>query len=178
MTDYHDVKAIVQRLLTAGVQPSRKRVRRELGDQGSYQTLGTMIDQATAELGHPPQAGAAPDAGDTPEPPPSDPGEAALRAALDCLAAAMATVQDLDGVAEPGARWLYRQRLARLDWSGMTEVQRLVNTPEGYGRLIGQLREQSQAFLRAAARLHRALQRDYAGLQAEERDADDERPPA
>jgi hypothetical protein len=137
-----------------------------------------MIDQAMCELGLSPPAGATPDAGDTPEPPPSDPGAAALRATLDGLAAAVAAVQALDGVAEPGARWLYRKRLSRIDFSGMTEVQRMLNTPNPYGSLLGQLREQSRAFLRAAERLHRTLQRDYTGLQAGEGDADDDRPAA
>jgi hypothetical protein len=50
MIAYSDVKSIVQDLVAQGLQPSRKRVRAALGDQGSYSTIGQHIDRARAEL--------------------------------------------------------------------------------------------------------------------------------
>jgi Plasmid replication region DNA-binding N-term len=129
LTSYKDVRTIVQRLVAAGVQPSRKRVRVELGHRGNYQTIGQHIDQALAELGLPAGDGVTPDDDDTPESRPSDPGEADLLAALDRLAAAMAAVHALAGVTETGAQWLYRKHLTGIEWAGMTEVQRMLNTP-------------------------------------------------
>jgi hypothetical protein len=55
---YRDVKAIVERLVAEGIQPSRKCVRRELGDRGSHQTIGRLIEQAMHELGIPQLGGA------------------------------------------------------------------------------------------------------------------------
>jgi len=83
-TEYRDIKVIVERLVAEGVRPSRKRVRRELGDHGSYHTIGKLIDQAMGEVGlHAPGedskhkqdmlASPAIDMGDTePEPDPAD----------------------------------------------------------------------------------------------------------
>jgi hypothetical protein len=52
MTEFGDVKAIVQSSLAAGAgQPSRRQVRHALGDVGSLQTIGRWIDQAMRELG-------------------------------------------------------------------------------------------------------------------------------
>ncbi len=51
MTAYADVKTIVQDLVAQGVYPSRKTVRHRLGDQGSYATIGKLVDQARRELG-------------------------------------------------------------------------------------------------------------------------------
>jgi hypothetical protein len=41
---------------------------------------------------------------------------------------------------------------------------------------VHQVRAEGTAFLTAAECLHRALERDYAGLQAEQGDIDDHRP--
>jgi hypothetical protein len=116
----------------------------------------------------------APDAAYTPPADPAEPprplrdgeGEAVLLAALAQLPAVMAAVQDLQAEFEQGARWLYTQRLAAMDWTGMTQVQRMLNAPENYRGLLGQMRMQGTAFLTAAERLSRVLRRDYERLQA------------
>ncbi len=52
MTEFSDVRRIVQLSLAAGAgQPSRRQVRHALGDVGSLQTIGGLIDQAMRELG-------------------------------------------------------------------------------------------------------------------------------
>jgi hypothetical protein len=113
MITYEQVKDVVQRLKAQEITPSRKRVRMELGE-GSFETIGQLIDLALAELGYaaedPPEN--TPEAGYNPPPP--DPGEveghlstlrtqAAIAAArshlkalcgtLRCLAPALDTVQ-------------------------------------------------------------------------------------
>jgi hypothetical protein len=52
MTEFSDVRRIVQSSLAAGAgQPSRRQVRHALGDVGSLQTIGAYIDRAMVELG-------------------------------------------------------------------------------------------------------------------------------
>jgi hypothetical protein len=68
MTAYADVKTIVQDLGAQGVFPSRKAVRHRLGDQGSYETIGKLIDQARHELGLMPETPVAPWSPPTPDP--------------------------------------------------------------------------------------------------------------
>jgi hypothetical protein len=192
MADYSQVPTIVDALLAEGLHTSAGRVRERLGS-GSYEVIQRHINarlRALGRLAHADEANdsvqTAPDAAytspaDVAEPPRplrDGEGEAALLAALAHLPAVMAAVQDLQVGLEQGARWLYTQRLAAIDWTGMTEVQRMLNTPENYGGLLGQMRVQGTAFLTAAERLHRALQRDYAGLQATQGGVDDDRPAA
>ncbi len=187
MTDYSPVPTIVDALLAEGLHPSAGRVRERLGS-GSYEVIQRHINARLRELGRLAQADedndsvqTAPDAvppANLVEPSPFDPWEAALLTALAQLPAVTAAVQDLQAALEQGARWLYRQRLAAIDWTGMSEVQRIGNTPEHYGGLLGQMRAQSTAFLGAAERLSRALRRDYERLQATPGGFDDDRPAA
>jgi hypothetical protein len=51
MVTYADVQPIVSDLVAQGQHPSRKLVRRLLGDQGSFETIGKYIDRALTELG-------------------------------------------------------------------------------------------------------------------------------
>jgi len=122
MTSYDEVKAAVHTLVAQGVPPSRKRVRAALGDVGSYETLGPLIDRAKAELGlarddadvdAPPVL-----AGYTlPEPDPARvqehltrlAGETAYRAVLSHLQTVLAACQAAGPVLHPGVTWLHRR---------------------------------------------------------------------
>jgi Plasmid replication region DNA-binding N-term len=137
MTAYHEVKDIVQRLVAEGYSPSRKRVRRELGDQGSYQTIGTMIDQALAELGlQQPREDRDDGAEDRPEPdpaavatPPTERRDESAFAATDRqLRALLAVARDLPSPLEATLQQLNRQDYEAQRQAGVP-VDRLMFPP-------------------------------------------------
>jgi Plasmid replication region DNA-binding N-term len=127
-TTYEQVASIVDALLDDGLEPSRKKVRAALGNRGSFQTIGRLIDQRLTERGLPPVRGiveedeVAEEAEDVQTYVPPEPDASAVMLHLDSLRGETAyrcTVSHLQAFAAayraliPGvdvtARWLFQQ---------------------------------------------------------------------
>jgi hypothetical protein len=191
MITYEMVRDVVKTLRDAGKEPSRKTVRSRLGNQGSYETIGKMIDQAKAEIGYvsPVSLVEEDDSADMSSfeevdppgvgytPPTPDPGEVerhlaelrtqtAIAAARSHLVGLCAALRCLEPALERIQPHLHQQYLTHLLADGPLSAATIVRPP--YQQPMDELTTASTTMLEAAEALLRLLEAPSVSISIQE----------